>query len=97
MDPAKWSAAVGIIPACCTAVVVSYWLGRVKAPGVQWAIVLGGSVGLICAGGYFMFALMIETLWAGCLDARCVGIGFAIVCVAAPLGGALAALRGYSL
>jgi hypothetical protein len=97
MDSAKYAAAVGIIPACCATAVVSFWLGRYKARSVHWAIALGASAGLIFAGMYFTVALVIETLWKGWLVAPWVGIGFVILCVVAPLSGALAALRGHSI
>jgi hypothetical protein len=56
---------------------------------------LGVFIGLLCACLYLVLALAIETFWPTILDAPIIGAYFAILCIAAPISGGLAAYFGY--
>jgi len=88
-----WSAAAtgGAILTFCATVALAFLIGRTRT----WAAGWGAGLGLLSAGLYFMLALAIETFCPNMLDAHSVGHYFAILCIAAPIGGSLAACLGY--
>jgi hypothetical protein len=97
LPPWPAAATVGAIIACCAAVFLAFRLGRVWTRSTQCTTAFGLLVGFLCAGTYFVLALAIETLWPTTLDAWSVGALFAVLCIAAPASGALAAYLGHIL
>jgi hypothetical protein len=89
--------AAATISVCCAAASFAFRLGRVWARSTQWAAAFGLLVGLLCASAYLALALAIETFWPTTLDAWLVGVCFAVLCIAAPVSGALAAYLGHRL
>jgi len=86
---------LGAIVSCLIAIGLGFHFSRLWAATVHWALLIGIVSGGVCAGGYFLAAVLLGQLVMHSLDPSKIGADFLVLLPAAPICGAIGAFVGY--